>query len=434
MAENLNQLQHVIFLGLADHWQDGIQPFPIGAVDLYQLSRHKLHIVYPGIIGSNHWVFLLSSEFLRKTDLTKWRIRVCDEADNELGTFRVHEEKRGVLSESPIADSKIPSTLIYKEEGMDFSLLHFSIDGTIHHPGTYRVQSILEEKVVEIGSVQFHYQKSPALTPDQIKAIESDPHSAKTVFMKFSCKHCPSSINVYTGLNRSMEIEKEGAIWQLNVADRFRCECGKTTFSLEYLRESMHGLLLKDFALEVSGLSYIRRYGHQQVIKVVGEFRRLLVSEKTEQPIQKFIEENPILLSRFSAKRLFIKPNIVGRFQADFVVLDSKNRLWFIELERPSLKLFKKDGHPTAALMHAYEQVNDWLQQYTKYQNAILEGLKLKTSDVVATGAAVIAGRNELIPIEVLQRFSLNPPYHNIEFLTLDDLCESLLIISRKLV
>ncbi len=147
-----------------------------------------------------------------------------------------------------------------------------------------------------------------------------------------------------------------------------------------------------------------------------------------------FIEQHAILLSRFHAKRLFVKPNIIGRFEADLGIVDSRNQLWLIELEKPSLQLFKRDGHPTQALMHAYGQVTDWLHQYAKYPGAILDALGLKAEDVVSVRGAVIAGRSKNVTHDVLQRQLSNPPYPNIEFMTCDDLGVSLLEISKKIV
>lgn len=196
----------------------------------------------------------------------------------------------------------------------------------------------------------------------------------------------------------------------------------------------MHGILLKDFTVDKSNLSFVRRYGHQQVKAIVNKFMRLLDRERLEQPVQVFIEENPILLARFHATRLFPKPNIVGRFEADFAVVDSRKQLWLIELEKPSLQLFRKDRHPTQALMHAYGQVTDWLEQFAKYPDAILDSLSLSRDDVVAVRGAVIAGRSRDVTHDVLQRHLGNPPYSNIEFMTCDDLASDLLEISRTLV
>jgi hypothetical protein len=421
----------LFFLGIADHFDESVQPYPFGGLDLYQLSKHKLHIIYPGIIRTNHWVILISHQFLRDVDLSQLSIRICDEEDKELGTLKFPVVEWKAISDLPKEKRIDENIIIIQEEGSEYALIHFKLDVTILQPGRYRVQTILNGAAQDIGSVEFHYKKAAALTPDQIMAIESTAN-IKALRMEFGCKFCPSKLNVYTGIKRSSDLEEQGCIWYSEAADEFRCECGKTVFSLDYIRESMHGLLINT-DVSTSGLSYVRRHGIQQVANVVNNFNRLLISEKQEEPIQKFIEENPMLLARFSAKRLFAKPTIIGRFVADFAILDSKNHLWFLELERPSLPLFKKDGHPTANLMHPFEQVNDWLQQYSKYPNAILESLNLKETDVVAVHGAVIAGRKRSVSVDLLQRFLLNPPYPKIEFLTFEDLGESLLTISREI-
>lgn len=438
MTAILNEERPVLFLGIADFAEATGQPFPVGGLDLFQLSHHKSHIVYPGMIATNVWVLLVRSDFLQEGNVGKWQLRIVDEKDVELGTFSLIgiSNEPGAQSQSaslgPQTGSyETVSQILLPKDG--FTLLHFQLDGFVNHPGRYVVQSVYEGKIVEIGSVHFHYQKAPTLTPDQIKAIESDPNSAKVIGMDLGCKFCSTKLKVYTGLKRFPKLEREGYVWQTDLEDDFKCQCGKTQYSLQYLRESMHGMLLRDFSSEISGLSYVRRYGHSQVAKVVEQFTKLLDTERLEPPIQDFIEKHPILLSRFSAKRLFVKPNIVGRFEADFGVVDSRNQLWLIELEKPSMKLFKKDGHPTAELMHAYGQVTDWLDQCSKYRGAILDALELKENDTVAVRGAVIAGRSTTVTHEVLQRHLSNPPYPNIEFLTLDDLATSLLNISKKL-
>ena len=88
MEKEFKQATHVIFLGIADYLEEGVQPFPIGGIDLLRLSRNKLHIVYPGIINSNEWVFLVSYEFLNKVDLTKWFIRICDKMTMNWGVLK----------------------------------------------------------------------------------------------------------------------------------------------------------------------------------------------------------------------------------------------------------------------------------------------------------------------------------------------------------
>ncbi|MEX1205231.1 MAG: Shedu anti-phage system protein SduA domain-containing protein [Dongiaceae bacterium] len=424
--------QPALFLGVAGFIESPDAPFPLGGVDLFQLSQHKSHIVYPGMIQSDVWVVLVSTEFLEGNDLSKWELRIADEDDVELGKLNFESLSYTKTAEFQLKTNMQETEVAIVKDSL-FTMLHFKLDCTVSHPGKYTVYSNYDGKVVPIGSVHFHYRKASALTPDQIKAIESDPHSIKSLLLTIGCKHCPTTLKTYTGLIRSPKLEKQGCVWQTDLDSSFACQCGKVNYSLEYLKESMHGMLLKDFNIEHTGLSYVRRYGHSQVVKVVDEFKRLLDRERLEPPAQRFIEQHPILLCRFHAKRLFVKPSIVGRFEADFAVVDSRNELWLIELEKPSLQLFKKNGHPTQALMHAYGQVTDWLEQYARYSGAILDRLDLKAEDVLSVHGAVIAGRSRDVTYEVLQRHLSHPPYPNIDFMTCDDLGVSLLEISKKI-
>lgn len=423
-----------VLLGLADYIEAHGQPFPIGGIDLFQLSQHKVHIVYPGIISTNEWVILVSNEFLKNCDMAKWHLKISDENNIELGNVNFHGKEESQNLEEIIKkfDGKEAAIVAITKED-SFTIFHFKIGSLVTHPGRYTVFSIYDGVSKPIGVVHFHYKKAPSLTPDQIKAIESDPSSAKAIKMTLGCKNCSFKLNVYTGLKRQPDLENEGIIWYSDLEDEFQCKCGSTNYPLIYLKESMHAILLKDLSVEATGLSYIRRYGHSQVANIVDKFTALLDNEKDEKPVQEFIESNLILLSRFHAKRLFVKPSIVGRFEADFAVLNTQNQLIFIELEKPSMQLFKKDKHPTAYLWHAYGQVNDWLEQYSKYPGAILDSLNLKADQVVTVRGAVIAGRNKSLMHDVIQRHLSNPPFQNIEFMTLDDLGKSLMTISKKL-
>lgn len=427
---NSSFVHYAIILGIADFFEKLEVPFPYGGVDIFQIAHHKASSVYPINIQHFVWLLIVKTDFLRQADVSKWQLRVCDESGDELGKIQFQpddisttneagdEQKFGIKHAVPIDSS--------------FTIIDFRMDGVLRKPGKYNVLSEYNGEVTQIGTLNFHYQRADPLTPDKISALESDPNSLKQVHIDITCNRCISKFSAYTGLTRSRKLEKEGYVWQGELPGEFKCKCGKNTFDLKFLKESMHSLLLTEFGKNLSGLSYIRRYGHAQVKKVAEQFSKLLEKETLEQPVQTFIEENPVLLCRFHAKRLFYKQNILGRFITDFAVIDSRNQLWLIELERPSMQLFKNNGHPTQALMHAYGQVSDWLFQFRKHQEAILEGMNLNKQDVVSVRGAVIAGRSKHITHETLQRHLANPPYPNIEFMTIDDLRTSLIEISRK--
>ena len=106
----------------------------------------------------------------------------------------------------------------------------------------------------------------------------------------------------------------------------------------------------------------------------------------------------------------------------------------FVELEKPNLKLFTVRGRPTSNLINSYSQVNDWLTEYGKYPHAILESYGLDVKSVMSVKGVIIAGRISQTRIEFLQKQLRNPIYPNIEFLTTDDLSNSLLEILRDLL
>jgi hypothetical protein len=314
-----------------------------------------------------------------------------------------------------------------------FVILPLRIGILIPRPGKYHVYSVYDGERTRIGSVEFLYQKTPSLTPDQVVAINSNPDAAKFVKMELGCKSCGDNITFYTALARSSELESGGVLWYADLPDRFSCQCGKVDLSLCYLRESMHAFLLQDLGKEISGLSYVRRYGHREVVKTAKEYTAVLGSGKGESTVQGFIEKHPILLAHFGAKRLFFKPSFLGKHFGDFAVLDTQDRLWLIELEKPTMKLFKKNRHPRAELLHAYEQVNDWLHEYRKHPAAVLDQFGLSVSDVSTVCGAVVAGRRDSVTQETLQRHLSDPPYPHIDFMTLDDLAISMLELSKQL-
>lgn len=275
MSSILSKDQPALFLGVSEFIDSSGVPFPVGSVDLFQLSQHKSHIIYPGMIQSNVWVVLVSTEFLEERDLSKWELRIADKNDVELGKISFAGLSYVGTGESmPKPDTHQIAVAIVKDT--QFTMIHFTLDGMVNRPGQYTVYSNYDGNVVPIGSVHFHYRKAPTLTPDKIKAIESDPNSIKTILMGLGCKFCPTKLKVYTGLSRSPKLEKGGCVWQTELEAEFVCECGRNRYSLEYLKESMHGMLLKDFSRELTGLSYVRRYGHSQVVKIVEKFTWLL--------------------------------------------------------------------------------------------------------------------------------------------------------------
>ena len=425
----------IIFLGIAEEVQSAIAPYPLGQLNIFGLTQHSRHFVFPVPLKGYRFLFAIDINFLAQkfNGGSSIEIQVKSPEGKMFCNMKL-DKKQTVENQTVSADKQTQAYLIPADKELLWQILSNAIDVTVAEPGVYSVYAGVDIPNIYIGNLHLEYIKAEPFTDAQIKAIESDPSSVKAVKFVLGCKHCPTKLRSYTALERIDKLENEGWIWQHDLDEFFICSCGDTKQKLQYLKESMHGMLGKDQKLTAGDINYVRRYGYIEINNIVSEFNNLLDDrEKQEEDFQKFVESHAVLLSQFHAHKLFVKPKILGKYSADFACLNTSDQLLLIELENPNIKLFKKDGHPTADLMHAYGQVHDWLDEYRKHPHAVLEQFKLKEHEVTSVRGVVIAGRKKGLSRAHLQRHMSKPLYGDIEFLTYDDLIESLLQISREL-
>ena len=213
--------------------------------------------------------------------------------------------------------------------------------------------------------------------------------------------------------------------------DIFECGCGKNYFNLAILRQNMHGLLSKDAKIQRT-ISLTRLYEKSALETIVNNFRNLLNSNPLEEPVQKFIEENPLLLYQFAPQRIFYKPKFLNQYVGDIAVLNSKEELVLIELERPGKIILKKDGGMTADLQMPFTQVKDWLYLIEHHRNVVLEGINLNSSDVSKIRGVVVMGRSNECDEENLRKLRWTD-HGRIEFFTYDDLMNDLITLIRNM-
>lgn len=98
----------------------------------------------------------------------------------------------------------------------------------------------------------------------------------------------------------------------------------------------------------------------------IRRFRALLDTNPPERHVQEFLERNKeIVAAHLGAHAVYVvpKPRFGSHYEADFGIAEcnSAGTFWtLVELERPSIKPFRKDGRPTAKLTHAIEQIKEW--------------------------------------------------------------------------
>jgi hypothetical protein len=107
---------------------------------------------------------------------------------------------------------------------------------------------------------------------------------------------------------------------------------------------------------------------HQTVSQEkINELKSIVTTADNENTIQKFITENPFLLTRgihpaHHGKVCIPKPKLGNQLEPDFLIagLDSVGFSWYgVELENPGFAMFTKSGEETKELKHAIRQIED---------------------------------------------------------------------------
>ena len=115
------------------------------------------------------------------------------------------------------------------------------------------------------------------------------------------------------------------------------------------------------------------------------QFRELLCSDPDEPEVQEFLEKHPWLVPGHSTPdspsghfplhcSLIAQPKLPGqnvRFP-DFMWISTHSGAWFptlIEIEKPSKKIYKQNGTPSAPFSQARNQLNQWRSWFNNDAN-----------------------------------------------------------------
>lgn len=307
-----------------------------------------------------------------------------------------------------------------------------STDVMVNEPGEYEVFYCAGESEQFLGRAVFAHATVPPLSSEDIAAIRSDPLGAKQVRVTVTCKICGDSLKAYAGLERQESAEKEGWAWNLEIQkERFICGCGKTNFSLVPIRTGLHGMLRRNLSASAGPqISMVRQYEQSALEEHCRSFRRLVDSNPGEETIQRFLENHPIFFHLFVPEKLMFKSPVLTKYFVDFAIVNNRKELLLVEIEKPSLRLLKKDGGVTADLQHALDQVRSWLRLFNDHKAAALDGLNLKLDEVAKIKGVVIAGRKP--KDEGQTRILRSTSWGDIEVFTYDDLLRSVAEIVKQ--
>ncbi|ARU27790.1 Shedu anti-phage system protein SduA domain-containing protein [Cellvibrio sp. PSBB006] len=421
----INGTPPIVFLGMADRVISDAS-YPYARTDFINIGLAKNYLIYPTSPHNAKYIFIVHNSFTK------------DFFDGHYEL--VFKRKAKIIWETSVL-GKPPKKKGEKIKGYGYlkyqEWISFEIPAggvLIEEPGVVAIflRNKKNKEEMWLSEIIFTYNPQKPLNANDVQGIRSRLMSYKEAKLEIKCTSCNQKFPAYTGLSRSTKLENDGCIWQSDLPEYFRCKCGKVNAPLRYCKESMHALLFQKF-LSAESTSTQNLYSKNSINSVVGDFIGILQTENNESVIQRFIEENPVMLCMFNAKKVFNKPEIIGNHQADFAVLDANNNLIFIEIERPKMRLFKRNGHETADLNHAYSQVSDWLFEIRRSKNQVLEKMELSEKDINKITGFVIAGIKDNENKVFYNRHQQKNENKLIGFISLDELATAVLNMSRSL-
>jgi len=298
----------------------------------------------------------------------------------------------------------------------------------IMRPGHFSVwKRQADGSEIKIGSFNVLLLNAIPLDANRIAAIRSDPTAAKTVRIELGCKKCSSKLRAFASLDK--KAEEEGYLWYENLPDHFDCACGSTHLDTRAIKCNLHGLLGHPISGLSSPVSISPLYEQNMLLEVRRVFVQLLDRNPSEEEIQNFIQDNPVLLHQFPAEKLFFKPAILTFFRADFAVLTPQKELILIEIENTKTRLMNKSGDAAQPLSHSIDQVRNWLHVADEHRLAVLAALGL--NEVSSIRGVVIAGRDGSYEREHLRRLK-GFDRGRVAFLTFDDMAASLASLADR--
>ncbi len=123
---------------------------------------------------------------------------------------------------------------------------------------------------------------------------------------------------------------------------------------------------------------------------LLADFKALLDSEpEREEALQSFLRDHPVLLCP-GHTRMWPKLRL-GAHVTDFVFRELAQEYVLVELERPNLPLFNKNGDESGSLRHARGQITDWKRYIednlsTVQREAGLEGISVNPKSLIVIG------------------------------------------------
>jgi len=260
----------------------------------------------------------------------------------------------------------------------------------------------------KIGTFRCEFAQPPPISAEERAALMSRPGAAKVFNLVLQCKECKKKKGFYVLLDPNGKVP-EGFEKETSLADApefWLCDCGKAKVPLTYAKRGLHHVFRTESLLgEHKDLQFRPMYEKGAIAAILSGYQRILVEKSdSEEAIQKFLENNPILWNFLGPMRIWNKPPILSRYNADFAILNRQKILYWVEIETPSTKLIKAKRGIHSELQAGLDQIRDWKIEIDRRREAVLDGLKLTQRDVHHIRYILVAGMSSGTSAEGLER------------------------------
>ena len=118
----------------------------------------------------------------------------------------------------------------------------------------------------------------------------------------------------------------------------------------------------------------------------------LLKTKRNENELQTCLTSNPVLLG-LEYMNILPKMKLGSEYEVDYALEQHSGLIDLMEIESSTLKLYTKQGNPTSHLVHAEQQIIDWLDWVEKNNSYIRD----KQPGLISPKGFVVIGRNNTL-------------------------------------
>jgi hypothetical protein len=293
----------------------------------------------------------------------------------------------------------------------------------VARPTTVLVAASVEGHEDPVGTFECEFVQPAPLSSAEIMAIRSRPHAAKFLRFEITCTKCKDRIVLVTCVDKELETWKREAdsILLREAADEWVCSCGSSKIPLTYMKSGLHDLFRRAKIDASEELVYTPLYHVGALAAIRNNYQQLIESHPSEEPVQQFLQKNPVVWHFLAPSKIIPKPAVLVRLKADFAILSANKILYLVEIEKPNTKLAVASGGMHSQLQKGLDQIKDWRVVVQNNRRPFIEELGLKDGEVDDVRYILVAGLSHGTNPAHLMTLQRNMP-HDVSLYTFDDL------------